>query len=345
MQDLVSIIVPIYNMENKLVKCLDSICSQTYENYEVLLIDDGSKDNSAEICKTYEKKDKRFKYIYQKNQGVSAARNNGLKQVRGTWVCFIDPDDYLDIDMLKELVEAGEDKTEIDIVMCCCYAETAGKSILNEFYSKERIFSSDKSDLYMELLNKQYMASQYRYTAVGVPWAKIYRYSFLKKVPIEFNKDLKRMQDNIFNWYAFYYAKKIVYINRPLYYYTVEHVKNYADQFDPEAYQYLGKIVEEQEKAMKRIGIADLICYKKVLMDEAIRLYILSAQKSVFANKHITNKMKRKQCLELYRQKYKYFFSVYYTGINIKVLLLKILIYTGNVNVLLYLKRVIQKKE
>lgn len=104
MADLISIVIPIYNSEAFLEDCLDSIIAQNYDNWEAILINDGSKDKSGEICDSYAEKDMRFKVIHQNNQGVSAARNRGLSEIKGDYVCFIDSDDYVKENYLSHLL-------------------------------------------------------------------------------------------------------------------------------------------------------------------------------------------------------------------------------------------------
>ena len=106
---MVSIIVPIYNAEQWLFDCLESIESQSYKDFEVLMVDDGSRDSSATICKIFEERDSRFLYYFQENAGVSAARNFGLKYVQGEYICFIDADDKVAPDYLSHLLELSSD--------------------------------------------------------------------------------------------------------------------------------------------------------------------------------------------------------------------------------------------
>lgn len=103
MDELISIIVPIYNVENYLRQCLDSIIAQTYQNFECLLINDGSPDNSAEICREFVDKDARFRYFEKENGGLSSARNLGIEKSRGAYITFVDSDDWLDSDYLEVL--------------------------------------------------------------------------------------------------------------------------------------------------------------------------------------------------------------------------------------------------
>lgn len=107
----VSIIVPIFNCQNYLNKGIDSLINQTYKSLEIVLVDDGSTDGSEKICDEYSQKDKRIKVLHQKNQGVSSARNNGLKSASGEYIFFMDSDDYLDANAIKELVAISSDNS------------------------------------------------------------------------------------------------------------------------------------------------------------------------------------------------------------------------------------------
>ena len=103
MEDLISVIVPVYNVEKYLNKCIDSIINQTYKNLEIILVDDGSQDSSGKICDEYTKKDNRIKVIHKENGGVSSARNIGLNNATGEWIAFIDADDWVDEEYLQTL--------------------------------------------------------------------------------------------------------------------------------------------------------------------------------------------------------------------------------------------------
>lgn len=117
---LISIIIPIYNNEMFLCECINSVINQTYTNLEIILIDDGSKDKSGQICDYYANNDKRIKVIHQHNQGVSAARNVGLKISNGEYVGFVDGDDYIDLDMFATLIDLNK-KYNTEISICSVY--------------------------------------------------------------------------------------------------------------------------------------------------------------------------------------------------------------------------------
>ena len=102
-QELISIIVPIYDIEDCLPRCIESLMAQTYENIEILLINDGSSDNSGAICEAYTQRDPRVKYFYKPNGGLSSARNFGLDQAQGEYICFVDGDDFMDKRMVEIL--------------------------------------------------------------------------------------------------------------------------------------------------------------------------------------------------------------------------------------------------
>ena len=116
MDKLVSIIVPVYKVEKYLNKCVDSILDQSYQNIEVILVDDGSPDNSGKLCDEYVT-NQRVKVIHQKNMGLSGARNTGIENSTGDYLMFIDSDDYIDKDMVKYLVKKSFE-TNTDIVVC-----------------------------------------------------------------------------------------------------------------------------------------------------------------------------------------------------------------------------------
>lgn len=134
-EDLISIIVPVYKVENYLSKCLDSIICQTYKNIEIILVDDGSPDNSGNICDNYAKKDSRIKVIHKENGGLSDARNAGLKIATGQYIGFVDSDDYIEKDMFETMYSLSKRyNAEISIVS---YNEWKNGMILNNMDSGE----------------------------------------------------------------------------------------------------------------------------------------------------------------------------------------------------------------
>lgn len=149
--DLISVIVPIYNVEKYLNKCINSIIEQTYQNIEIILVDDGSNDSSEKICDEYAKKDKRVKVIHKKNGGVSEARNFGIENSNGKYIAFIDSDDYITNDYIEYLYRIlKENKADIS---CCnfeyVYSDKENKKIDNQ---QDNVYIYNQLEALKELL-------------------------------------------------------------------------------------------------------------------------------------------------------------------------------------------------
>ncbi len=235
----VSVVIPIYNMQKYLKKCLESVANQSERNFEVLMIDDGSTDGSAGIAQMH-LTDRRFQYIYQKNAGVSVARNRGIALAKGEWIAFIDSDDTIASNYLESLLEAADDT--IDVICCGYQYYKKGKLIRQSFWDGNCLFLDEidgisdnvcsKKELYRELMDVQYKSSYFRKTAIGVPWGKLYRTSLIKNKNLLFDLRLHRMQDNIFNMYVFEAARIIKYLDLPLYTYNLDHISDYERKYN-----------------------------------------------------------------------------------------------------------------
>lgn len=152
---LISIIVPVYNIEKYLRKCIDSLINQTYHHIEIILIDDGSTDHSGVICDEYRQKDDRIKIIHQKNLGVSKTRINGFNNSHGDFIVFVDSDDYAEPQYIQKLYECYE-STKADLVICQYYNESNGirkelRRLEIGFYDQEGIEELKKTVLYYDI--------------------------------------------------------------------------------------------------------------------------------------------------------------------------------------------------
>ena len=144
--DLISVIIPIYNVEKFLSFCIDSIVNQTYKNLEIILVDDGSTDNSGKICDEYALKDNRIKVMHKQNGGVSSARNVGLNIAKGKYIGFVDSDDYVENDMF-EILHNLIIKNNVDISCCNKFVFKKNK------FTASKNFPNDTSLLFNEVLN------------------------------------------------------------------------------------------------------------------------------------------------------------------------------------------------
>ena len=224
MPELISVVITSYNAGKCLKQCIDSVLRQTYSNIEIIIINDGSADNTGEIASEYAEKYNSIRYFFQENSGVSVARNVGINNAGGKCIMFVDGDDYLDEHIVEQLfAEMGDS----DIICCCCKAFTESETLEDHFFASSFVSRSqeEKEKLYLQLLNGNAGKPNGKgYTAIGVPWGKLYRLDFLKNNKIFFDPKLKSMQDNMFNMYAFCCAEQIKYIDKPLYYYRLEHI-------------------------------------------------------------------------------------------------------------------------
>lgn len=175
MNDTISIIIPIYNAEKYLDKCLRSVNGQSYRNLEIICIDDGSQDGSANILAKWAANDKRIKVVQQSNHGESYARNVGLSLASGSWIAFVDNDDWLELDMYRSMIEAGH-RYEADMVCCSWVKEKADKSIraINKSAVAYNPFGCD------ELLKYIYIRDEYQ--GFAYMWDKLYRRKLFEDV-------------------------------------------------------------------------------------------------------------------------------------------------------------------
>ena len=209
--ELISVIVPIYNVENYLRMCLDSIQNQTYKNFECLLINDGSPDNSAEICREYVAKDSRFRYFEKENGGVSSVRNYGIELAEGSFITFVDPDDWLDPDYLEILyLKMMEYDADVAIATYKKYSVSDGCyyfHVLDQDYY-EKIYTGD--ELLAELPYRESFDSTF-----NVSWGKLFKRSLLYS--LVFNEQRVMGEDLEFNFKVFLRLNKCLYIHKPLY--------------------------------------------------------------------------------------------------------------------------------
>ena len=214
MEPLLSIIVPIYNVEQYLERCIESIINQTYKNLEIILVDDGSKDNSGTIADTYASKDNRIKVIHKENGGLSDARNHGLDQARGNYIIFIDSDDFIDSSMCEILFTTAE-KYSSDIVSCNYYIFRAENHISvhpMSIQEDEKVFSG------IDIL-KYYLIKTEPFD-LNIVCNKIFKADLFnsKDGQIRFPKG-RVQEDNFTTFRLFAKSDVVTTINQPLYYY------------------------------------------------------------------------------------------------------------------------------
>ena len=227
-QNLLSIITPVYQVEQYLPQCLDSILAQTYPHWELILVDDGSKDQSGEICDEYAKKDGRIRVIHTENRGAGAARNTGFAHATGEYVVFVDSDDYISENMIERLYMTIH-KSKYDLVVC---------NFLRTYPDGKNDFTTQFPD--MEISGREVLAhwkTQKNYGLWTVPWSKIIRKSILDQVKFP---EGKYFEDEFFSDQLFLRCDRVrvipdsLYVNRVRTSSTMnsQKTRNYLDLID-----------------------------------------------------------------------------------------------------------------
>lgn len=206
MNDKISVIVPVYNVEKYIEQCLKSISNQTYKNFEVIVVDDGSKDFSGIICDKFSKLDYRIKVIHQSNQGLSGARNTGLKNATGDYITFIDSDDFIKNKMFEEMVLILKEKNA-DIIECgTIYCDEKGNYIKENTKNKIEIY--EKNNQMKELILNGNITT--------MSWGKLYKKDLFKN----FEFPLGKYHEDVFTTYKLLHiSKKTIVLNQGFYHY------------------------------------------------------------------------------------------------------------------------------
>ena len=211
MEPKVSIIVPVYNAEKSLARCVDSILNQEFRDFELILMDDGSKDRSGEICDGYARADARVVVVHKENTGVSDTRNQAIARARGTFLQFVDSDDWLTADATKLMVRAAEE-TGCDMVIADFYR------VVGEMVSRKGDIDADQvigREAFVGFMMEN--PADYYY---GVLWNKLYRRSLVEAHGIRMDAKLSWCEDFLFNLEYVRYATTFYALRTPVYYYV-----------------------------------------------------------------------------------------------------------------------------
>ena len=236
---LISVILPVYNVEKYILQCLESISNQTYTKLEVIIVVDGATDKSYKIAKDYLEKDNRFHLIYQENAGSGPARNNGLNHANGEFVIFIDPDDWIKNDYIETLYKIYL-ANNVDLVI------TSGTDIF--FDNQDNIIKKIHKDIPEIKLNTKEEARDnyiklYSLNMLSGPAQKLYRMEIIRKYNIEFPA-LRRSQDIVFNYRYYNHINSLKSINYQGYQYRINK-SSYASKLPENYYCIIGQIYSE----------------------------------------------------------------------------------------------------
>lgn len=285
---LVSIVVPVYNVEKYVEKCLESLILQSYKDLEIIVVDDGSTDNSGRICDEFSRKDKRIKVFHKKNGGLSSARNFGLKRTSGEFITFIDSDDFVDKSFVGKMISVFSD--DVDIVECG----------YNNILPEACIMTGKEATI--KLLIEQENLEM-------VAWNKLYRRSLFLKNDILYPEG-KKFEDTLTTYKLFAMANKVAMIGESLYNYierdgSITKSENFLKRLEArecaakEAILYLGF----DNDLLKAAKVSEMLA-KYAYMDAAIKgkinneyyiknkKWILENKKQYKQNEYITSKLR-----------------------------------------------------
>lgn len=241
MDSLISIIVPVYNVEKVLHYCVNSILNQIYTCYELILIDDGSCDSSGELCDQYAEKDKRISVIHKENGGVSSARNAGIEIAKGEYICFIDSDDYVEPNYLEALILSKEEYPECENIWCGF--QTVDK-YENANVLKKVVFSCQEKK---SVVSKELIMDLHEKWLDAGPVCKLYSRKIIGDYGLKFDESISLGEDLIFNFqYLDVTTGKIIIINKCLYNYYYANSSSLSSKFYEnmfELYKTINKIM------------------------------------------------------------------------------------------------------
>lgn len=248
--ETISVILPIYNVEKYLEDCLESLLVQTHTNLEIILVNDGSKDSSLEICKSYAEKDARIKVIDKVNEGVAIARNTGIEAATGDYVAFVDPDDWVEPEMYASMLAQAK-KWDSPICLCNFFKDTKRRSIPKYFEFENEMLEGN--DIIEELINNMIgmpdLLPKYIYV-MGSVWRGIYSRAFLNAHQLRFVPKLTIMEDLIFMVQVLLQCQRVA-IDQGVWYHYVQHATSTLHTYNGQLWEDQLVVYELLEKSLK----------------------------------------------------------------------------------------------
>lgn len=257
-RDLISIIVPVYNAESHLCKCVDSILNQTYEDIEIILINDGSVDASKDICETYASHYHNITAVHQKNEGVSSARNHGIRIAKGSYIMFIDSDDYVEPNYCENLITI-QIKYEDKCFVLCGFRSYYGKEVRKFDY----IFDCDT---HVSVINRKAILLLWKKGLLNPPYAKLYIKKVIEEHHLQMNHKIDIGEDLLFNlnYLEALGDKDIIVINKALYNYYIGQMDSLSSKFNKNYFEVVKLLNSEMLSACQRWCVEDIVLYYRL---------------------------------------------------------------------------------
>ena len=285
---LVSVVVPVYNVQDYVFKCLESLAKQSYKNLEIIVVDDGSTDDSGKICDEFAKSDKRVKVYHKKNGGLSDARNYGIKKSKGQFLALVDSDDFVDENFIQEMIVAMKDN-DTDMVVCGFNKEIPKSMVVTgKEATKKLLIEQENIDI--------------------VAWNKLYKKSLFLDNDIWYPLGMKH-EDALTTYKLLAAAQRVAYIDESLYHYVERKNSIMAEVKTVDRLRIREMAAEEavgyfDDDKLKEAAEVSLLLSKYAFMDAAIRgeiekkyfnmnrEWVLKNRKKFSRNKYLTKKLK-----------------------------------------------------
>ena len=275
----ISVIVPVYNVENYIEKCIESIFSQTYTDFELLLINDGSSDKSGSICDAYVNKDERIRVFHKKNEGVSIARNLGIKRSLGEWICFVDSDDWVENLYLEKFVENKEldEDTMVSQGIMYDFISSSDENFPFFIYPDKICAEEEFADLF----------TKYNLLHNGCPVSKLYNKNLLVKKSIYFNPSISTHEDHLFVLTYLLYCKKIILSSSIPYHYMIRNELSLSTKYhtSEELIEVSRLLIEKIIQCKSKYHFSQ-DCFNRAISAFGLRQLLVAARNSHQNNYH-----------------------------------------------------------
>lgn len=284
-----SIIVPVYEVEHYLEKCIDSILRQTYKDFELILIDDGSLDKSGEICDKFQLRDNRVRVIHQRNRGVGATRNEGLKQAQGTYIYFCDPDDNLEPNLLEDNIRLIK--------------ETSGNMVIFGYYD-EKITDKEVKKIQRNPYKNEYLSEcvefrqrfgeLYSLSIMYTLWNKIYKKEFLIKNNCTFD-EVEIGEDTRFNLLVYEKLDKVCLNKNNYYHYIVKRSNSAVNKYRYNKFDLRVDETQSLEKLLDLWGLQYKSLYRDLINNEWLITLVIGIKNLFYKGSPFTTEEKKQE--------------------------------------------------
>ncbi|MDW7761967.1 MAG: glycosyltransferase family 2 protein [Acidobacteriota bacterium] len=261
-QPKISIIVPAYNVQAYLKQCLDSLINQTFLDMEIILLNDGSTDDTPKICDRYALKDQRIRIIHKKNSGLSDTRNQGIEYATGKYIMFVDADDWIERNTC-EIAYKTAVETDVDVLLWSYIREHRRRSIKKRIDLRKGLYSGPELKYYLQRRMVGLLSQELRYPenadAISVVWAKLYKSEVIKPRNVRFvdTKKVGSAEDPLFNLYAFENAMTAFYFDFHLYHYRRFTGVSFTNAYKPWLFERWQKLYKYMELFIKENNLPE----------------------------------------------------------------------------------------